>query len=71
MNELSAMLAQVIELQQASAARIEAVGQSIAALQAAIDALESGSPAPDLIAQAKQALAQAQSNDAALSAITA
>lgn len=61
------ILAELLAVQQNSAARIEALAQTITALQEAIAVLENG---PDVLADAQAALAQAQANDAALAALT-
>jgi len=63
------ILAELLAVQQASAARIESLAQTINTLQATIEALElNGDPA--LLADAQAALAQARVNDAALAALT-
>lgn len=67
--EVSAMLAQVLALQQASAAKIEAIAQTVATLLSTIEMLEAGGVSAELLAQVRQALDQATANDAALAAI--
>lgn len=64
------MLTELLAVQKVSAARIEAMGQTLATLQAAIDRLEAGAADPELVAGVQAALDQAKSNDAALAALT-
>lgn len=67
--EVSALLSQVLALQTASAAKIDAIAQTVATLQSTIEALEAGGINPELLAQAQALLDKATANDAALAAI--